>query len=121
MAFAATVPDNPWQEMLAEREELRVLVVPTGENETKENRHQVLLEPQIELIFCKPIKDAGDRKKLSELVRAVRISLRFVKQADSSGRLWVWKSTETVAKFDAELIRKGQYVASIRLTYIGIE
>jgi hypothetical protein len=116
LAAVFSVPDNPSADLYGETEGLRVIVVPTGETEAKESRSQVFLEPTVSVITMSRIATGFDRVALNGFVKAMRVSLRFVKQAT-----WTWKQTETISKFDSEAIRKGLYVSAFGLTYQGIE
>ena len=113
--FQATVPTNPSLELYADHEGLRVLVVPIGETETKETRGSVFVVPQVNVIVTSRSINGETRARLSGLVREMRNSLRFVKMAG-----WTWQGTETLSKFDAELLRKHQYISAFQLSYQGL-
>ena len=85
------------------------------ETETKETRGSVFVVPQVNVIVTSRSINGETRARLSGLVREMRNSLRFVKMAG-----WTWQGTETLSKFDAELLRKHQYLSAFQLSYQGL-
>jgi len=76
----------------------------------------VFIQQQITLIFTAQVGGITKRVDLSSVVRAVRVALRFVKMSG-----WHWRTTETITKFDADLMKQGNYLAALAVTYQGIE
>jgi len=111
----ATVPENATEDLQRETAGLRVLVVPVGISEEKETRRTVFVIPEINIIVTKPLENSS-RAELSHLTWEIRKALRFVKQSG-----WTYRGAETLAKFDSDLIRKGQFLSAFQLTYEKIE
>lgn len=116
LACAYSVPINPAVDLYAEHDGVRCLIIPIGEDEEKETRGTVFLVPVINLIFTAKVTSIQDRRDLSDLVHAISVAIRFQSQAG-----YGWQSTETLTKFDPELMRKGIYLSARSVRYQASE
>lgn len=110
----ATVPEDIRTELKRETSGLRVLVSPVGFSEEKENRGKVFATLEINVIVTESLR-GKTRKELADFAMEVRQSLRFEKQNG-----YVWRGTETLTHYDAEIFQQGQYLSAFKVIYEGI-
>lgn len=113
----ASVPEHPAEALRAEITRLRVIAFPVGETEEKaESRCRVLLSPEVNVIVTASAEAVGDRKAFNGFVREIRRSLRFEAMAG-----WTWLRSETITKYDPDLMGKESFLSAFTVFYLGIE
>lgn len=113
-----SVPADPSEELKRETAGCRVLLVPSGDTETKYQRGtKVEAEHRVSVIVICPTTATLTKRKLNGFVYAVKKSLRAV---DMSG--YVWTSTESNTKYDPDNLReRAQFLSAFQVSYYGIE
>jgi hypothetical protein len=115
-AFESLRPKHPGKELKAEVATWRLLAIPVGEIEEKESRSRVFLQPQVNVVVMGPAEGDADHDAGADLVREIRRSLRFESMAG-----WTWQRSETITKYDPELMAKETFLSAFTLTYAGVE
>lgn len=115
-----SIPEHPsYDELKREVATAKVLLVPSGDAETKYTRSTRVEATHLVTVIVKmPTTPAMiTRRKMNGFVYAIKKSLRGVRMAG-----YVWAGNQAATKYDPEQLRtRAQYLAAFQAEYFGIE
>lgn len=123
--FEAKNPEDPFAELYAEDNSLRVLVTPTEDAEERIGTGpNAKAEHTVVLIVLKKMDKKYTRRNLNRLTYELRCSLRGVEMSlgkDKEGverANGIYQGAAVITKYDPELIKSDLYFSATEITYM---